>query len=269
MKIFDCFTFNDELEILDIRLHTLDKFINKFIIVESKINHQWGRKKINFDINLFKKFKDKINYFLIEDFPKNYNSNQIENFQRDYISNGLKNCDDNDVIIISDADEIPNLININFKNLRKKVYSFEQSNFMYKLNLMRPNKWLGSKLCKYKDLKSPQWLRSLKTHKKQPFFRIDKIFKENYISDFEIIKNGGWHFSWLKSTENIILKIKSYAHTEYNIPLFKNKKYISKCIKNHVSFFDVREKLQRQNINVSFPNYIKNNKSLLSKWIEK
>ena len=143
MKIFDCFTFNDELEILDIRLHTLDKFINKFIIVESKINHQWGRKKINFDINLFKKFKDKINYFLIEDFPKNYNSNQIENFQRDYISNGLKNCDDNDVIIISDADEIPNLININFKNLRKKVYSFEQSNFMYKLNLMRPNKWLG------------------------------------------------------------------------------------------------------------------------------
>jgi beta-1,4-mannosyl-glycoprotein beta-1,4-N-acetylglucosaminyltransferase len=161
------------------------------------------------------------------------------------------------------------VINIVDKNLRKKVYSFEQSNFMYKLNLMRPNKWLGSKLCKYKDLKSPQWLRSLKTHKKQPFFRIDKIFKENYISDFEIIKNGGWHFSWLKSTDNIILKIKSYAHTEYNIPLFKNKKYISKCIKNHVSFFNVQEKLQRQNINASFPNYIKNNKSLLSKWIEK
>jgi beta-1,4-mannosyl-glycoprotein beta-1,4-N-acetylglucosaminyltransferase len=269
MKIYDCFTFNDELEILNIRLNTLDKFIDKFIIVESIINHQGQKKKINFDINLFKKFKNKINYFLIESFPKNSDSWQIENFQRNYIANGLKNCEENDVIIVSDADEIPKLNNINFKNLTKKIYSFEQSNFMYKLNLIRPNKWLGSKLCKYKHLKSPQWLRSLKTHKKHPFFRIDKIFKKNYTSDFEIVKDGGWHFSWLKSTDNIILKIKSYAHTEYNISLYKNKKYISGCIKNHVSFFDEQEKLQKEKIDKSFPDYIKNNKILLSKWIEK
>jgi beta-1,4-mannosyl-glycoprotein beta-1,4-N-acetylglucosaminyltransferase len=63
MKIFDCFTFNDELEILDIRLNTLNKFVDKFIIVESAINHQGKSKKINFNINLFKRFESKINYF--------------------------------------------------------------------------------------------------------------------------------------------------------------------------------------------------------------
>ena len=189
MKIFDCFTFNDELEILDIRLNILNKFVDKFIIVESKTNHQGNEKKVNFNINQFKKFKDKINYFLIDKIPSNYSSWEIEGYQRNYISYGLNSCDKNDVIIISDIDEIPNLEKFNFNKMKRKFYSFEQEHFMYKLNLERPVKWIGSKLCKYKNLKSPQWLRSLKTHKKYSVWRIDKIFNKNYSFDFDIIRN--------------------------------------------------------------------------------
>ena len=140
MKIFDCFTFNDELEILDIRLNTLNKFVDKFIIVESKTNHQGNEKKVNFNINQFKKFKDKINYFLIDKIPSYYSSWEIESYQRNYISNGLNSCEENDVIIISDIDEIPNLERFNFNKMKRKFYSFEQAHFMYKLNLERPVK---------------------------------------------------------------------------------------------------------------------------------
>jgi beta-1,4-mannosyl-glycoprotein beta-1,4-N-acetylglucosaminyltransferase len=166
MKILDCFIFNDENEILKIRLNTLSPYVDKFIIVESLINHKGKRKKKNFNINLFKKFKKKICYLLIKNIPKNYSSWQIENFQRNYISNGLKKFSKEDIVIISDVDEIPNLKDVQFSKIKNNYYAFEQDHFFYKLNLKLKEKWIGSKMCKLKDLKSPQWLRSLKMHKK-------------------------------------------------------------------------------------------------------
>ena len=269
MKIYDCFLYNDENEILEIRLNTLNNFVDKFIIVESKVNHQGKLKKINFNLDKFLKFKDKILYFLIDEYKGEYTYWEIENYQRNYILKGLKNCQDDDVIIISDLDEIPNLEKFDFDNMQKKIYVFEQDFFMYKLNLERKKKWHGTKLCKFKDLKSLQWLRSLKTKKKYPFWRIDKIFDNNYNKNFEVVKNGGWHFSWLKSVENIILKLDSYVHKEFNNELFNTKKYILNCIKNKINFLDPQEKLEVKNINFSFPKYVLNNKNLFSEWIEK
>lgn len=267
MNVYDCFTFNDELEVLEIRLNTLNKYVDKFIIVESRINHQGGKKKINFNINLFKRFRNKINYLLIESLPKNSSAWDIENYQRNYISNGLKDCKPEDIIIISDADEIPNIKNINLLNLKKKYYVFEQDHFFYKLNLKKKNKWLGSKMCKYKNLKNPQWLRALKMHKKYSFWRFDKFFKNNYNSSFEIIKNGGWHFGWLKNIKNIKLKLESFAHTEHNTNFLKNKNYIAKCIKYKINFLDNNEKFEKVRIDKNYPDYIRNNINVFNKWI--
>ena len=110
MKFFDCFMYNNEDLILDVRLNSLDKYIDKFVIVEAKQNHQ-GKKKdrFNFEINNFKKFKDKIKYLKIENFPDQYSSWQRENFQRNFITKGLLDANDDDFVIISDIDEIPNL----------------------------------------------------------------------------------------------------------------------------------------------------------------
>ena len=267
MKILDCFIFNDEIEILDIRFNVLNNFVDKFIIVESAINHQGNYKKKNFNLNLFKKFEQKIKYILIEQYPKNFSAWQRENYQRNYIFNGLEEFSPEDMVIISDADEIPNLINLDFSKLKNNYYTFEQDHYYYKLNLKKKIKWNGSKMCKIKNLKSPQWLRNLKMHKKYSMLRIDKYLNKNYVFDFQVIKNGGWHFGWLKTIENMILKIKSFAHTEYNISLYKDENFIRECVKNHINFLNTDEKLEKVEINEKFPDYIRNNTQKFKSWI--
>ena len=151
MKIFDCFMYNNEDLILEIRLNSLNNYIDKFIIVEAKQDHQ-GRIKqnYNFDLDKFDKFKNKIEYIKLENFPDNYDNWQRENFQRDFILKGLRGVDKNDYVIISDIDEIPNFENIEsiFKS-KKKYTAFKQKMIYYKLNLLNitENEWYGSKMC--------------------------------------------------------------------------------------------------------------------------
>ena len=148
MKVLDCFIFNDELEILDIRLNILNSYVDKFIIVESTINHQGNYKKKHFNINLFKKFEKKIKYITIEEIPKNFSAWQRENYQRNYISKGLEEFSPEDIAIVSDADEIPNLKNIDFTKLNNNYYTFEQDHFHYKLNLKKKQNGMALKCAK-------------------------------------------------------------------------------------------------------------------------
>lgn len=259
MKIFDCFTFNDENSILEIRLNEMNKKVDFFIIVEFGENHQGRKKGKKIDQNILKKFENKIRYFYVEKFNKNMSSWERENYQRNYIKRGLYDADNNDIIIISDLDEIPNLTKINLKKLENVVYVFKQINIMYKFNLARDFNWFGTKLCKLKKLKSPQWLRSLKVHKRYSYFRIDKFFSKNYIHDFEIIENGGWHFSWIRNVNKIIEKLNSFAHLEFNNNKYKNSKYISKCLKDDINFMDTNEKLMKIDMEL-LPDYLISNK---------
>jgi beta-1,4-mannosyl-glycoprotein beta-1,4-N-acetylglucosaminyltransferase len=267
MKIFDCFTFNDENEILEIRLNELNKYVDYFVIVESGENHQGRIKGKKIDDNLINKFKSKIRYFFIDSFNKNFNSWERENFQRDYLLNGLYDSHKEDIIIISDLDEIPNLSKFDFSNLDDSVYAFNQINIMYKFNLMRDYNWIGSKLCKYKKLKSPQWLRSLKVNKKYSFFRFDKYFSKNYTFNFQIVKNGGWHFGWIKNVDEIIKKVESFAHTEYNNNKYKNHEFINDCIKKNINFLNTEEKLKEIDINL-LPLYLIKKKNRFNKYFK-
>ena len=176
MKIFDCFIFNDENHILDIRLNELNKYVDFFIIVEFGQNHQGQTKGKKIDKKLFNKFEEKIKYFYIEKFEKNLSSWDRESFQRNQINKGLNNAKNDDIIMISDIDEIPNLKEINFSKIDEYVYAFSQIHSMYKLNLIRNEKWIGTKLCKKKIFVSPQWLRSLKVKKNIVFLDLINIF---------------------------------------------------------------------------------------------
>ena len=199
MRIFDCFMFYDEEMLLDIRLNILNKFIDQFIIVESTFSHSGKKRELIFDIEKYKKFKNKIKYFVVDQKPSeietinSYDTDHIkenktimnavwfENSQRNAINNLLISADANDQIIISDLDEIPNLENINFKNIKNKLILFKQKMFYYKFNLLLDNmNWCGSKSCKKKDLLSPQWLREVKD-KKYPLWRIDTLFSKKKI----------------------------------------------------------------------------------------
>ena len=266
MKIFDCFTFNDENLILELRLNELNEYVDFFVIVEFGENHQGNKKGKQINDNLLNKFKNKIRYFYVEKFNKNLSSWERENYQRNFIQKGLYDAEKNDLIIISDLDEIPNLKSINMGNIKETVLAFRQINTMYKFNLVRDTDWIGSKLCKFKNLKSPQWLRSLKVRKKYSYLRIDKLFAKNYINSFKIIENGGWHFGWIRNINQIINKVESFAHTEFNNDKFKDFDFISECIQRKVNFMDKNEKLKQIEL-INLPMYLINNKQKFKNFI--
>jgi beta-1,4-mannosyl-glycoprotein beta-1,4-N-acetylglucosaminyltransferase len=267
MKIYDCIQFFDEENVLDLRLNILDEFVDFFVIVESTTDHQGKIKKLNFEITKFKKFEKKIIYVVVDDtadiIKKSHigQNSLVERHQRNSILKGLKNCDDNDLVIISDVDEIPDLRKLNLFN--KKNYAvFSQKKYDYKLNLLNETEgdWHGSKICLRKKLKSPQWLRDLK-FKKYSFWRFDKT------RNTQIIKNGGWHFSYLQSPDKIIKKITSFSHGERNKPEFTNIKNIEEKIKNQQNIFDLGFSYKKVNLDNTFPEYITQNKNKFKEWI--
>ena len=174
---------------------------------------------------------------------------------------GLKNANDNDLIILSDVDEIPDLKKLNEYD-RNKYAVFSQKMFMYKLNFLnlKENNWHGSKICLKKNFRSPQWLRDLK-FKEYPFWRIDKI------RNLQIIKNGGWHFAYLQTPENISKKIKSFAHGEFNKAGITNEENIRMKMEKGKDVFERGHNLKKVEVDSSFPKYILQNKDKLKKWI--
>ena len=267
MAIFDCFQYFNEDHVADIRFNILNEFVDTFVIVESTVNHQGENKKLHFDINKYKKFKNKINYIVVDDTPEDIKlphkggESLVEQHQRNSIMKGLNKSQDNDLIILSDVDEIPDLNKL--KVFDKNKYAvFSQKMFMYKLNLLNlnENNWHGSKICLKKNLKSPQWLRNLK-FKKYPFWRIDKQ------KNLQIIDNGGWHFAYLQDVKNISKKIKSFAHGEFNKAEIVSEKNIELKINQGEDVLGRGYKIKKIEIDSSYPKYIINNKDKLKNWI--
>ena len=265
MKIYDCCIYFDENLMLDMRFNILNEHVDKFVVVEATRDHSGNPKKLNFDINSFKKFKEKIIYHVVEDIPrevKNYKKGWSpnfyrENFHRDSISKAIENCDPEDLILISDADEIPNFDTINSSKI-KKFALLRQKNFYYKINLQSENEWLGTGICYKKYLKSPQWLRN-KRFLRRGFLR--RLFFKT-----QIINDGGWHFSFLKTPEDIIKKMNAYGHGELAFKTDKQK--IENSIKSKEFFINPKIKLRKVSIDKTYPNYIKNNLSMFKSWID-
>ena len=229
MKIYDCFIFFDEEVLLDLRLNILDRHVDKFVIVESKFSHSGEKRDPIFDINKYKKFKEKIIYILLEDQPKNLleihgdidpkkkskiidNANLREFYQRNAITKGLVDASNEDLIIISDVDEIPNLQNFNFNDFKNKMVFFNQIFCCYKFNLYaRSMQWYGSRMIKKKNLLNPQWLRDIKD-RNYPFWRLDTFFSKKKYRNIVLIQDGGWHFSYSKNAKGVEKKLKSIRH---------------------------------------------------------
>jgi beta-1,4-mannosyl-glycoprotein beta-1,4-N-acetylglucosaminyltransferase len=295
MKIFDCFMYYDEDLILDLRLNLLNKYVDEFVIVESLYTHSGEPRKLLFDINKYTKFKNKINYIILEDLPvdlyvlnkeddeNSKNSKYIlnavkrENLQRNTILKGLKSSSTEDLIIISDVDEIPNLENNNIKDIKNKIILFKQNFFYYKFNLKINNFfWYGSKACKKKNLISPQWLRNVKD-KIYPFWRMDTLLSNKKYQDIKIVNNGGWHFSNIKTPADIEKKMKTYLHhREYDLNPMGLKRIIEiieekKPIYNlktdmRSNKFDLSEKLIVADVS-ELPYYIQVNIDKYKNWL--
>ena len=296
MKIFDCFMYFDEEVVLDVRLNTLDKYVDYFVIVESSFTHKGDNRNLMFNHNKFEKFKNKIIYLVYDKQPKgieavNENDSENEksrkyilnaalreNGQRNFIQNGLNKAEDNDIILISDVDEIPNLSEVNFNNISEKIIMFHQDMFYYKFDLKIPNLlWTGTKGCRKKYLLSPQWLRNVKDRKYFPF-RIDILFSEKKYSSIKFISNGGWHFSYIKTAEEIEHKLKSYLHHREFDEQSLSVEEIQNIIENKKAIYDLKVDKRVNKIGdgsklvkIKFeklPIYIQQNKHNYMKWLD-
>ena len=270
-KLLDCVTYLDEDLLLELRLNTLNCYVDKFIIVEAKQTHQGNKKKLNFNINNFKKFKKKIEYYIKDDLnydeykleKKFFNDDSTEdwareNSQRNYLQKTIKKYHSDDLIMISDVDEIPRLEHLKMEGMFKRFFLFEQDLFYYKFNLKSNLKTIGTRLCKKKYLVSPQQLRDLYP-KRKLFYNLRNFIK--------LIKNGGWHFSYLKSMRGISKKLNQFAHREYNQSKFKSYLNIKKAIEKQVDLFGRDMTFSKVDLDNSFPNYLVDNKIRLKKWI--
>jgi beta-1,4-mannosyl-glycoprotein beta-1,4-N-acetylglucosaminyltransferase len=222
--------FFDEEMLLDLRLNIMDKYVDKFVITEATYMHSGESKKLLFDINKFSKFKDKIIYIVVDTPPPNLfkigddnslntkeskkilNASKRELYQIEKTQDGLVKADPDDVIIVSDVDEIPNLEKVNFNAIDQKLIFFKQKMFYYKLNLLyKLIPWYGSKACKKKYFKSPRWLRSIK-NKKYPVWRFDILFSQFKYNDIYYVIDGGWHFTNIRKPIDLKKKLSNFLH---------------------------------------------------------
>ena len=296
MNIYDCFMYFDEDMLLDLRLNILNSYVKRFIITEATYTHSGTKKKLNFDLNKFNKFKDKIEYIVVDTPPPDIlpidqndtkekrgeklilNGYARDNYQRNNLNRGLKNIDDEDIIIISDLDEIPNLQGVNFKNIKEKINIFKQKMFYYKLNLhIEDFVWSGSKACKKKYFISPQWLRNIKS-KKYSKWRIDLWMSKNKYINVNLINNGGWHFTSIRTPEELEKKLLNFTHHYEYEESGMDINNLRKLINEKVVMYDhnVDQKGNRWSAktklkkiaNNFLPNYICENLNKYEKWLD-
>ncbi len=296
MNIYDCFMYFDEDLLLDLRLNALNKFVKKFVITEATFTHNGNKKKLNFDIRKFRKFEDKIIYIVVDEQPKNImnlsesdtkekrgeklilNGMARDYFQRENLLKGTKNASDDDLILISDLDEIPNLNELNFSLIQNKIVMFEQKMFYYKLNLLYEDyTWLGTKGVKKKNFLTPQWLRNIKG-KKYSKWRIDTFFSKKKYSNLYFIKNGGWHFTCLRTAEDLEKKLLNFAHHYEYEESGLNIENLKKLIEEKRVMYDhnVDQKGYKwsgksilKNLDISqLPEYVSENLNKYSDWID-
>jgi beta-1,4-mannosyl-glycoprotein beta-1,4-N-acetylglucosaminyltransferase len=251
-KIIDCFMFYNETELLTYRLHTLKYLVDYFVIVESTHTHQGKEKKLysNDILELFETFRHQIIHIVVDDFPHKYpnidyskNEQWInENYQRNCIKRGIDRLllNDNDVLIISDLDEIPDprtLDDIRTSLIRVQFNRLEMDFYFYNLYTLCPRKHITAKVLKYEFLK-----------KYNLTFQDMRELNKNV----PIIKNGGWHLTFFGDKYFVKNKLESFAHQEYNNPNCTNIDIIEYRMQNNI----VHDNQQCVHIPLNENNYL-------------
>ena len=276
--IYDCFTFFNELDLLEIRLNILKDHVDKFVIVEATKTHQGKSKPLFYseNKNRFEKFFDKIIHIVVDEYPDYEGKSPwvLEHHQRNMIQKGLVNCKPDDVIIISDLDEIPSPEKIIEYKDTKGVKIFRQKMYYYFMNCVNSSqnedyRWNGTVMVNYKDIIGPQYLRSMSMivfglYSEKLKYRLYALFRKIFLYNIKGIKivfvpDGGWHFSFLGGVETIIKKIEAFAHSEYNKEEFKNVKNIEDAINKGKDILGRDFSYKFVPLDNSFPEYILKN----------
>ncbi|MFI5203079.1 MAG: hypothetical protein ACHQF2_01185 [Flavobacteriales bacterium] len=282
--VVDCFTFFNELDLLEIRLNELNPVVDKFVLVEATHTHQFKPKPLYYAENKerFSNFHNKIVHVVVDKYPPNPENTPwiYERHQRNMIAEGLKGFSDDDFILVSDLDEIPRPSSIQQALKNDGMSIFIQDCYYYFINCINsspqgndePYKWTGTVMARKKliDNKfSPQFLRDVSIHAlsaNHPRFISRMVwkwwkFKKLTLKGVPVhfMQNAGWHFSYLGGVDRIIAKIESFAHNEFNKPEFKNPERIGEAIRNGEDIFGRGYTYSFVKVDDTYPTYILNN----------
>lgn len=246
MAVYDVIPFFNELDLLEVRMEILNPYVDYFVVGESTKTFSGKDKELYFKNNRerFKKFDNKIIVNVFDRDNIKWNQWQREAIHRNSPIEMLKQiCKDDDIILTSDADEIPNLETLSLDSFYKhgNIFFMMQKLYYYFINLFKEDNWYGTKICSFEILKK---------------YGIDGIRKLK--SGGIKIDNGGWHFSFLGGVDKIIEKIEAYSHQEYNNEYIKNNIF-NNVINNKDIFFRANNNLKLVEIDESYPKYIREN----------
>lgn len=219
--IYDCFMFYENLELLELRLMTLDRVVDRFVIVEMGRTHMNAPKPLHFDNNrhLFEKYLPKIIHIAVESLPFK-DERQMEVDNRNLMAQGYAEAGPDDYIIISDEDEIPNPDGI-LEGIAKghQCFAMRQRLFYYYVNCLAAQAWDGCMVYKKKLIPSPQWIRDRRGQGETT------------------ILNGGWHYSFLGTPEMIMSKLSHFSEQQVNTPDVNNRENIERCMQTGEDIF--------------------------------
>ena len=267
-KIFDCITFYNENLLTNARFEILNEYVDYFVVCESRFDHSGNKKELNFKLKN-DKFKNKLKYIILEDkFPEPTDSWENERIQREKILQNLKDIKEDDIIMYSDSDEIPDPKIIKNINLKKKYGIFLQKFFVYKINIFNKYEtpWQGTRICKKKHLKSITHLR-----KKVKIENLNKAFwKFQYERNIQAIDDGGWHFNNFYNAETISKKLKNIQNLDKGLKKVDTQvDIIKEKISKLEDVFQRNHKYEKILIDEKYPEYIRNNLGIFKNFILK
>lgn len=263
MKVYDCFTFFNELDVLEIRLQELWDVVDVFVLAESNLSHSGKPKDYIFENNKdrFSKYMSKIQRVVVNDMPETTDSWTRERYQRRSLLKGLQNIHPEDIIITSDVDEIPRaeaieMIKLDENNWDRYILTIPM--FQYKLNFMKI----------YDIVKQPNIMVTRARCYTDPQQEREYTFPWNRKpDDLVFIEHAGWHFTYFGNNDHAITKIQNFAHTETDTPDMINRHNIDWFILNKCGHHGPAhsEKFEYVKVDDYFPDCIVND---LDRWAE-
>lgn len=280
MKVYDCFTFFNELDLLEIRLHELNNVVDYFVLVEATYTHQNNSKPLYFEENKqrYSQFLHKIIHIVVNDKPNGFNPERdkkwvLEMHQKRGINKILNSLEEDDIIICSDVDEIPSpyAIKRHLVDAQNHLCVFGLNNFIYYVDCrLGYEKWsfryfkivflsFFSTFYLKKRWRIKYWLGPfMKSKKDCTDIHIWRDNKENLLNDNVIIPNAGWHFSYLGGIQAIINKLNA-LNVEFDYSQYKDPEYIQNRIKSKKGIFEFQKNVSVMKKKEYLPTYLKNN----------
>lgn len=275
--IYDCFPFFNELDVLEIRLKELADVVDRFVIVEATKTFQKKDKPLYFAENrdLFREYDDKIIHVVVDRYPGFFHRLRVptawdySNHQKNMVAEGLKDCQEDDVVIISDLDEIPRADQVLKYSQEKGIKVFEQRHFNFFLNCAAVDGpdarhlrkysgllyWRGSVMMNYRDFRN---------------FKQARLQRDRVGDDILDIPEGGWHFSFLGDWQQVAYKLEAWEHASeahYSPEYLQNPENLRRIIESGEDLFGREFQFRFVKIDKTYPRYVQENLKRFSKYI--